>query len=245
MNAAFLLFALNAGDVIEFLVIIVIVVITVIGQLAAKMRQPRPPIGPQPPAGPRPPQQRPQTPKSVKEEIEQFIRRATQQAETSGKSPRQAAPPRQLAPARQVAQPRKVAPLPSSAPAKSQQPIKAQVVRERPVGGQVSEHVRKYLDEKEFAQRASSLGGEVAQADDKIEQHLRNVFEHKISHLAGRSGETAIAPAPLPTGFFQDEVPAVSAAAGVGLAALLNNIDNLRQAIVLNEILQRPIDRWQ
>jgi hypothetical protein len=244
MNAAFLLFALNVGDVIEILVIIVIVVITAIGQIAAKMRKPQPPLGPQAPfgpqapGGPKPPQQRPQTPKSVKEEIEQFIRRATQQAETGGK------PPRQLAPARRVAQSRKDAPLPSSAPAKSPQPIQAQVVRERPVGGEVSEHVRKYLDEKEFVQRASSLGGEIAQADDKIEQHLRNVFEHKISHLAGRAGETAVAPAPVPTGFFQDEVPAVSAA-GVGLAVLLNNIDNLRQAIVLNEILQRPVDRWQ
>ena len=118
------------------------------------------------------------------------------------------------------------------------------MVRERPVGGQLSEHVHKYLDEKEFTQRASSLGGEVAQADNKIEQHLHNVFDHGIGQLAGRAGETAAAPATLRTGFFEDEVPALSTA-GIGLAVLLNNIDNLRQAIVLNEILQRPIDRWE
>ncbi len=84
----------------------------------------------------------------------------------------------------------------------------------------------------------------MASADKKIEDHLKDVFGHGISKLAAQPGETAAAPLPAPTGFFQDEVPALSAA-GVGLASLIGNIDNLRQAIVLNEILQRPIDRWK
>ena len=117
------------------------------------------------------------------------------------------------------------------------------VVRERPVGGEVTEHVKKYLDEKEFDQRAAKLGGDVAAADTKIEQHLKQVFGHGISKLAAQGGETAAPPKPQLAGFFQDEMP-VLPAAGAGLAAMLNNIDDLRQAIVLNEILQRPIDRW-
>ncbi len=139
--------------------------------------------------------------------------------------------------------PRRVAPPPPP-PSKKEEPLRAEMVHERPVGGQVSEHVRKYLDEKEFAECASSLGGEVSAADTKIEQHLQAVFGHGISQLAGRPGETAVAPTSLPTGFFQDEVPALPAA-GAGLAMLLNNINNLRQAIVINEILQRPADRWE
>ncbi len=112
------------------------------------------------------------------------------------------------------------------------------------MGGAVSAHVKKYLDEKEFDQRASKLGGEVAAADTKIEQHLKQVFGHGISKLAAKPGETAAPPTPQLTAFFQDELPALPAA-GAGLAAMLNNIDNLRQAIVLNEILQRPSDRWK
>jgi hypothetical protein len=124
-----------------------------------------------------------------------------------------------------------------------QEPIQAEVVRERPVGGAVNEHVSKYLDEKEFDQRASKLGGDVAAADSIFEQHLKEKFGHGLSQLAGKPGETAAPPTPQSTGFFEDEVPVM--AAGTGLAVLLNNIDNLRQAIVVNEILQRPIDRWK
>jgi hypothetical protein len=73
---------------------------------------------------------------------------------------------------------------------------------------------------------------------------MQEVFGHGISQLASKPGETATAPTPKSTGFFEDEVPILSAA-GTGIASLLNNIDNLRQAIVLNEILQRPVDRWK
>ena len=181
-------------------------------------------------------------PKSVKEEIDEFLRRAAQKKQSqtmSGDPARSAFEPRQPpdAPARRISQP-------SASISQRQGTVQAEVVRERPVGGAVSEHVSKYLDEKEFDQRASKLGGDVAAADSIFEQHLKEKFGHGLSQLAAKPGETA-APLPPPsTGFFQDEVP-VMAAAGTGLAVLLNNIDNLRQAIVVNEILQRPIDRWK
>ena len=242
MNAFLPIGAFGIGDLIGILIFILFIAIPAIGQLMAKMRQPQQPGAPQRPvdrgfpAGPQPPpapqaQQRPRAarPKSVMDEINEFLRRTVEQKEAAGKPLR------------------RVAPLSPPSP-KAEQPVKADVGRERPVGGQVTEHVRKYLDEKEFTQRASKLGGEVASADDKIEQHLRDVFGHGISQLAGKPGETAVAPKSMPTGFFEDEVPALPTAlgaGGVGLAVLLNNINNLRQAIVINEILQRPIDRWE
>jgi hypothetical protein len=207
------------------------------------MAQNKRPAAPQrPPVLPQQPQmQAPDArPKTVKEEIDEFLHRAAQKKQTSSRSPLPATVVQKLEPdrpARRISQPS--APL-----AQHDAPIEAEVVRGRPVGGAVSAHVNKYLDEKEFTQRANKMGGDVAAADSKIEQHLKEKFGHGISQLASKPGETAAAPISASTGFFEDEVP-VMAAAGTGLAVLLNNVDNLRQAIVLNEILQRPIDRWK
>jgi hypothetical protein len=220
--------ALHADDLIRILIFALIFLIPVIGKILTSMRAPQRPVGPQ--RAPQPPQVQPkvqvQPPKSVKEEIDEFLRRAAQkrQATTVMSAERMAAPAARLA--------------------KEEQPVKAEVARPRPVGGEVAEHVKKYLDERQFDQRAEKLGTDVAAADKKIEEHLKDVFGHGISKLAAQRGETAAAPTPAPTGFFQDEVPALSTA-GVGVASLLGNIDTLRQAIVLNEILQRPIDRWE
>ena len=119
------------------------------------------------------PQAQATRPKSVKEEIDEFLRRAAQKKQGAGSAPAdptrrisQPWPACQRRPTRRISQP--MSPL-----AQRVGPVEAEVVRERPVGGEVSEHVKKYLDEKEFDQRASKLGGEVAAADTKIEQHLQ------------------------------------------------------------------------
>jgi hypothetical protein len=251
MNDFVLLGALDAETIIKWAVIVLILFGSAIGKIIASMRGQQRPAGPQlPPAPPpRQPQIQPQMqaqvarPKSVKDEIDDFLRRAAQKKQSqtgSGGTPaRSAFEPRQSpdAPTRRLSQP-------SVSLSQRQEPIKAEVVRERPVGGAISEQVNKYLDEKEFDQRASKLGGNVAAADSKIEQHLKEKFGHGISELASKTGVTAAPPTPKSTGFFEDDVP-VMAAAGTGLAVLFNNIDNLRQAIVINEILQRPGDRWK
>ncbi|MGD0654183.1 MAG: hypothetical protein ABSA16_07570 [Thermoguttaceae bacterium] len=228
--------AIDFGEVVRILIIVVVFLVVMIGKLIGNMRAPQRPPGPMNSPAPLPQQPRPaprpqaQTarPKTVKEEIDEFLSRAAQKKQLQ---------PTSADPVHRISQP--MTPL-----AQRSGPLQAEVVRERPVGGEVSEHVKKYLDEKQFDERASKLGGEVAAADTKIEQHLKEVFGHGIGKLAAKPGETAAPPTIKPTDFFQDELPALPAA-GAGLAALLNNIDNLRQAIVLNEILQRPIDRWK
>jgi hypothetical protein len=236
----FVIFAINVGDFIQVIVVLLIIIVSVIGKLVAGMREIKkpgvPPVArPQQPMPQIPqmrpmPQQQPQVqvprPKSVKDEIEEFLRRAAEKKQPSSASPLPRTP-RSNAPVVQQAE-----------------IVQAEIASDRPVGGEVTEHVKKYLDETQFTQRASKFGGDVAAADKKREDHLKQVFGHGISKLASKPGETSAPPTPPSTGFFQDEVP-VLAAAGTGIASLLNNIDNLRQAIVINEILQRPVDRWK
>jgi hypothetical protein len=236
MNAPLPFGAIDFVEVVRVLIIVAIFVVVMIGKLIGNMRVPQRPPGPinrPAPPGQQPRQMRqPQTqvarPKTVKDEIDEFLRRAAEKKQQQ---------PAAAEAVRRISHP--TAPL-----AQRAEPVAAEVIRERPVGGVVGEHVQKYLDEKQFTQRAAKLGGEVAAADTKIEQHLKDVFDHGISRLAAKGGETAAPPTIMPTDVFQEELPALPAA-GAGFAALLSNINNLRQAIVLNEILQRPADRWE
>ncbi|MCX6637173.1 MAG: hypothetical protein NT090_19120 [Acidobacteria bacterium] len=124
------------------------------------------------------------------------------------------------------------------------EPVRAEVVAERPVGGQVTEHIKKYLDQSEFSRRTSQLGGEVAQADRQIDQRLHKKFDHAVSRLAGVPGEAAVAPVAIATPDLAASISDLPVTSPAGLALLLTNPDSLRQAIVLNEILHRPEERW-
>ena len=126
--------------------------------------------GMQPPAG-RPP--RP-VPRDVAEEIEEFMRRSAGRRNVPGTQP---------------------APVSPSKPPPVAKPAPVAVGPEPSVGGQVEEHVKKYLDAQEFRRRSEELGEEVAQVDREIDQHLHQVFDHEVSHLELVPGEAAAAPA--------------------------------------------------
>lgn len=108
-------------------------------------------------------------------------------------------------------------------------------------GRSVADHVQKHLDTRQFAERASHLGDEdIAKNDAERDAHRKQVFDHKLGRLADTStgitdsAETSLTDAPT-----QPEP-----AAAVPLATLLSNPQNLKNAIVLNEILSRPEHRW-
>ena len=102
----------------------------------------------------------------------------------------------------------------------------------------VVQHVKKYMDSGEFDLRTQKLGDEVALADDKIDARVREVFKQQISEFDWRTqSEIEEAGEQVPTS-------ASAASAAAGLALMLANPENLRQAIVLNEILQPPAHRW-
>ena len=203
---------LAAGD-IETLVkigaLFLFFLLPALGRMLAKGKQAQPPAGaPARPQRPVPPQ--------VADEIGEFLRRANEHRAAEQPPP----------------QPAKPKPLPPV-----QQPVRAEVVAEVPVGTQVNEQVKKYLDTQSFSRREEALGKEVAQADQEIDQHLHQVFDHSLSRLETVVGETAAAAV---------EPPEVADAAtfATGLLALVTSPDSLRQAVILSEILHRPEERW-
>ena len=205
---------------IKLIVILLIIVIPAIGNAITKAREARnrlPRPGGQPGVPPR------AADKSVQSEIDDFLRRVAE--------PKKAGKP--AAANTVVRMPRKpVAPLARP------KPITAEVVDTGPGGGGVTDHVRKFLDSTEFQRRRGELGGEVTQADEKFEQRLQGTFEHRLGQLGAATPEPASEMlSASSTGVLGTSIPS-------GIAALFTTPDSIRQAVVINEILQRPVHRW-
>lgn len=101
----------------------------------------------------------------------------------------------------------------------------------------VSDHVAmhvQHLKESQLAENAARLGSEVALADDKVKARLEAKFEHNLGKIA-RSEE-------IPSQG-QRESP-VSSFSADQITAMLSSPEGMRNAVILNEILQRPADRW-
>ncbi|MCO6455081.1 MAG: hypothetical protein J5I93_07250 [Pirellulaceae bacterium] len=108
--------------------------------------------------------------------------------------------------------------------------VDAEIVRAMPVG--VDSHVASHINTREFTERASHLGEQVGQADDNLEARLQATFDHRVGSLRTHPGTVAPVAADQP---FTPTNPWLK---------LLSSPENLRQAIVLGEILQPPRDRW-
>ncbi len=203
--------AADIGQIIGIVAVVLFLLVTKGAQMFAHMQ--RPPAG-----GPRR-NAPPGRDSNVQSEIDEFLRRVS---ERRGRGQAAAAPPR-----------------------RPETPVTAQLVEEplsdEPVGAGVGKQVEKYLDTEEFSRRTAQLGGEVAQADAEINQHLKQVFGHDVSQLAKKPGESAAPPGLAET---PAAAPAAPAPALAALLALLGDAEGIRQAIVLNEILQRPEERW-
>jgi hypothetical protein len=215
---------MDFGEVIKLLVVLVIVIVPAISQIVAKIREAQKP--PAAPRVPRVPQARRPAEEGFKDEIEEFLRRAAEgrQAGQGGRAPARTG---------QAAQRDKAAAASKSAPpTDAQQPAQASSPT-----ATVVEHVQKHLDTSEFGRRTTQMGGEVAQADDKLDARVQQVFEHQLSQFDWRTTQEIEAAG--------ETVPLTATTAGAaGLAALLASPEGLRQAIVLNEVLQRPEHRW-
>jgi hypothetical protein len=171
--------------------------------------------GPAKPGQPAPPQ--PQRP--LAEEIEGFLRQAgvgrpPARKQRNPPQPSGGAPPRR---GRAEAAPQAV------------------VVVEEAGETSVAEHVRQRMAPR----LRSDLGKGVAEAEKKFDAQLRGDFEHRVGTLSAPLSETSPAA--------QAGITPTTAAPDVplaGLVAALANPATLRQAVVLNEILQRPERRW-
>ena len=227
MNSTVPLLAAINADVVETILVLVVIVVGTLLELIMKTRQA------QPPGGRARPQQPPRpVPKDAADEIDDFLRRAAGQRTPQAAGQRTA----------QAAQPARVAAAGAAAP----KPVVAEVVAVAPVGGQVTEHVQKYIDTEQFTRRGAQLGEEVvAEVDREIDQHLRQVFDHSVSRLAAVPGEAATPPVAFePLELSEASAIEIPATFATGLTDLLTSAESIRQAIVLNEILHRPEERW-
>ncbi|MFP6604003.1 MAG: hypothetical protein VB862_15830 [Pirellulaceae bacterium] len=110
-----------------------------------------------------------------------------------------------------------------------QQPPAAKVHELAQLG--VAQHVTDHLDTTEYADRASHLGEEVGEADERLEEHLHEAFDHKLGTLKHEDLDPST-----------DEKSSESSLQG--LQQLLRSKSALRNAIILREIIDRPDHRW-
>ena len=95
----------------------------------------------------------------------------------------------------------------------------------------VSQHVTDHLDTTEYADRASHLGEEVGESDERLEEHLHEAFDDQLGSLKHEDLD--------PT---TDEKSSESSLQG--LQQLLRSKSALRNAIILREIIDRPDHLW-
>lgn len=182
-------------------------------------------------------------------EVEEFLRRAAQrraqveaqlraQAEARARGPAQAPPPQREPPKRLT---------PASQNISQQQGHYTGEVVElhaelagsgSRVADSVADHMRHSQD---IAAHVELLGDRVELADEEMEAHLQQKFGHSV----GRLRKTTQGPAPPATATPSVAATVIREASPAhGIAELLRSPQNVRNAIILAEVLNRPADRW-
>ena len=174
----------------------------------------------------------------MSDEIDDFIRRAAERRRQQGQGQGQ----------RRAARPQQGQGQGQGKPSQRSRATRPNVVDAEVVSAEVVDDVARQLgrplDSQGFDQRAAQLGEETAQADDRLEARLHQTFDHQL----GRLQQTSTA-APQATARSATDVAAsVTTAAGNEMLAFLvgalRSPQQVRQAIILSDILQRPEHRW-
>ena len=197
-----------------------------IDEFLRRAGQPPKPLQPAPPQ----PAQQPMRPPAGRDEIVVLI-----------DDPKATAPPRQpladkLRSMGDAAAALRGQPAKPPQPPRERKPVLPQrVAQQRPAS--VAEHVAERIGavSQEFRKEVADLGERVKQADEQFDRQLQQKFDHTLGSLGDRD-------APRADDQRQPAGGATSPAAQ--MAALLASPDGVRQAILLNEILLRPVDRW-
>jgi hypothetical protein len=248
-------FVLLAGieDVVGILMALLVPLLWVVKQIADASKQAKAPDGPQPAAAPH---AQPQVPRQaagqqadpLRNQVEEFLRRAGR-----GPQAERARPARQdieillddeAAASRPPAEPLR----PAAAASKTTGPVMPaapQVSPQTPPRRSVAPRKRKSLAERateraaarasKIAEHTSHLGQRIIEDDQQFDVQLKAKFDHSVGTLTGSAVTAA-----------EQAAAAVSAAEtpAAQIAAMLATPDGVRQAIVVNEILRRPDERW-
>lgn len=186
-------------------------------------------------------------------EVEEFLRRAAQRraqveaqmrAQAEAKAQRQPAPPPQqqrMAPPQSVFQPQQ----PQTPTFPTAQIVPAQIVsaeladQSDRLGSGVSQHLR---GSQQIAQHVEELGDAVEMADDNLEARLHNTFDHQVGRLKKIASEPVkVIP---PERMAATVTAAAYSTSAAGLMAMFRTKTDVRNAILLSEIISRPTDRW-
>jgi hypothetical protein len=91
----------------------------------------------------------------------------------------------------------------------------------------VGEHVRSHLSNSAFSQRAEQMGDKVDTVNEKMDQRIHDVFDHKLGNLTVSVDDP---------NSISDDVHTTPDVVN-WVADMLRNPSTLRQVIVLNEIM--------
>ncbi|MEE3368887.1 MAG: hypothetical protein VX346_06050 [Planctomycetota bacterium] len=93
-------------------------------------------------------------------------------------------------------------------------------------------HLAHHIDTSSLAEHADHLGEEVSRADENVEQHVHEVFDHQVGVLDGAADSPGTTTA------------AKRSAVRRELKRAISNRDAMRGAVVFSEIIRRPEWRW-
>ncbi|REK12753.1 MAG: hypothetical protein DWQ37_11020 [Planctomycetota bacterium] len=174
----------------------------------------------------------------LQSEIEEFLRRANERRKEKA---RRAAPQQQQRPQpaqRSEPAPRSDRPL---QPAASEEPLDVQPLEHS--FDSVATSVQKHFSSQKREEYVDHLAEEISQADEEMERHLHEAFDHTLGSLRSRSQE----PDPHADADADShalKVDKSSPSTAKAMAGLLANPQSIKQAVLLKEILERPVDRW-
>ena len=197
----------------------------------------RPPQGMPPPQG--------QGNEQLKGEIDEFLRRVSTRRE--GQPPQRGAPPQRgpAGPARPVIVARQVGPANSQdrrrrpAPvivATAGKPVVAEVVDSR---DDIDDHVKRFLDNRQFEQRADKLTS-IDQNERQFDRQIQQTFAHDVGHLKPKT----LAPPADDRSVSQSAPQVVDDQKQQNISFALLTGSNLINAVIVSEIMQRPEHRW-
>jgi hypothetical protein len=226
----------------QVVIAMVAIGIWAVNQFLGARNKPAPPVARRnlPPAAPGQPAG---GQKGLLDEVEQFLKDARKQMEQQQQrpQPQQPRPQPRIQPPPILQQPgaqtRKPKPPPKPKQ-KSRQPGRP-LSETRPLddvreGNSVEQHVREHLgtdrfDTSAFDERAGKLSHLTQTIDQDIGAHVRSVFDHQVGTISTTAAPVEAPAAPTPAQH---------------LVAMLRDPQGVRNAIVLQEILKPPVERW-
>jgi hypothetical protein len=176
---------------------------------------------------------------SIMRELENLLREIAEAQQPAAQRPAPPRPPQAQPAPPKPAQPKPTPPKPAQRPSSqwpgaargSAEVLDAEVVDAAPARrhAAAAKQVERRLDTSDVTAGAMRLGAEVGLADEKVEAHLREKFDHQLSRIDDPD----------------DEVGAAAGAAfATRIAEMFRNPQSIQQAFILNEILNPPESRW-